>query len=129
MAFGLSVVSACRVLLRRNDIIFFLSLTLISVRDRVTPGGLVRPKGFDKLIKFKYLIGSRTRDIPACIFMPQALCYHMLNENLSLIVCLIHGNIYTSRSSRTPHFHNKTPWPLVRERTMPTERPPFVDEI
>jgi hypothetical protein len=22
-----------------------------------------------------------------------------------------------------------TPWPLVRERTIPTERPPLVDEI
>jgi hypothetical protein len=30
-------------------------------------------------------------------------------------------------------FRNKqtkqTPWPLVRERTIPTERPPLVDEI
>jgi hypothetical protein len=23
----------------------------------------------------------------------------------------------------------KTPWPLVRERTIPTEQPPLVDEI
>jgi hypothetical protein len=23
----------------------------------------------------------------------------------------------------------KTPWPLVRERTIPTDRPPLVDEI
>jgi hypothetical protein len=23
----------------------------------------------------------------------------------------------------------KTPWPLVRKRTLPTERPPLVDEI
>jgi hypothetical protein len=23
----------------------------------------------------------------------------------------------------------KTPWPLVRERTIPTERPPLVEEI
>jgi hypothetical protein len=23
----------------------------------------------------------------------------------------------------------RTPWPLVRERTIPTERPPLVDEI
>jgi hypothetical protein len=29
------------------------------------------------------------------------------------------------------HKTNKkqTPWPLVRERTIPTERPPLVDEI
>jgi hypothetical protein len=24
---------------------------------------------------------------------------------------------------------NNTPWPLARERTVPTERPPLVDEI
>jgi hypothetical protein len=31
---------------------------------------------------------------------------------------------------RTGYFTNKqTPWPLVRERTIPTERPPLVDEI
>jgi hypothetical protein len=24
---------------------------------------------------------------------------------------------------------NKTPWPLVHERTIPTDRPPHVDEI
>jgi hypothetical protein len=24
---------------------------------------------------------------------------------------------------------NQTPWPLVRERTIPTDRPPLVDEI
>jgi hypothetical protein len=24
---------------------------------------------------------------------------------------------------------NLTPWPLVRKRTIPTERPPLVDEI
>jgi hypothetical protein len=23
----------------------------------------------------------------------------------------------------------KTPWPLVRERTIPTDRPPLIDEI
>jgi hypothetical protein len=29
------------------------------------------------------------------------------------------------------HTHDikQTPWPLVRERTIPTERPPLVDEI
>jgi hypothetical protein len=26
-------------------------------------------------------------------------------------------------------FYKQTPWPLVRERTIPTERPPLVDEI
>jgi hypothetical protein len=27
------------------------------------------------------------------------------------------------------HTQKQTPWPLVRERTIPTERPPLVDEI
>jgi hypothetical protein len=27
------------------------------------------------------------------------------------------------------HSKKKTPWPLVRERTIPTDRPPLVDEI
>jgi hypothetical protein len=26
-------------------------------------------------------------------------------------------------------YKKQTPWPLVRERTIPTERPPFVGEI
>jgi hypothetical protein len=26
-------------------------------------------------------------------------------------------------------IQKKTPWPLVRKRTIPTERPPLVDEI
>jgi hypothetical protein len=25
--------------------------------------------------------------------------------------------------------NKETPWPLVRERTIPTDRPPLVDEI
>jgi hypothetical protein len=28
-----------------------------------------------------------------------------------------------------PVFPERTPWPLARERTIPTERPPLVDEI
>jgi hypothetical protein len=27
------------------------------------------------------------------------------------------------------HILKQTPWPLVRERTIPTDRPPLVDEI
>jgi hypothetical protein len=27
------------------------------------------------------------------------------------------------------HIKKQTPWPLVRKRTLPTERPPLVDEI
>jgi hypothetical protein len=31
--------------------------------------------------------------------------------------------------SRLVLLIKQTPWPLVRERTIPTERPPLVDEI
>jgi hypothetical protein len=30
---------------------------------------------------------------------------------------------------RQTNKKQQTPWPLVRERTIPTERPPLVDEI
>jgi hypothetical protein len=41
------------------------------------PQVLMRPEGLGKLIKFKYLIGSRTRDLPACSMMPHPLRYRM----------------------------------------------------
>jgi hypothetical protein len=36
-----------------------------------------------------------------------------------------HGGQTTIQDKQT----KQTPWPLVRERTIPTERPPLVDEI
>jgi hypothetical protein len=33
------------------------------------------------------------------------------------------------RSLENMTKNKQTPWPLVRERTIPTERPPLVDEI
>jgi hypothetical protein len=32
-------------------------------------------------------------------------------------------------AAKGKHKKQQTPWPLVRERTIPTERPPLVDEI
>jgi hypothetical protein len=48
---------------------------------------------------------------------------------------LCHQHLYleqfheVTRSFREPIQNKQTPWPLVRVRTMPTERPPLVDEI
>jgi hypothetical protein len=39
--------------------------------------GLVRPEGLDILIKFSYIIESRTRDLPTCSIAPQALRYRV----------------------------------------------------
>jgi hypothetical protein len=40
------------------------------------------------------------------------------------------GNLLTSfQDGLCSKKTKQTPWPLVRERTIPTERPPLVDEI
>jgi hypothetical protein len=38
----------------------------------------------------------------------------------------VSGNANNSTDKRT---NKQTPWPLVRKRTIPTERPPLVDDI
>jgi hypothetical protein len=43
-----------------------------------------------------------------------------ITVNLSTLIC--------NRSMRGLYI-KQTPWPLVRERTIPTELPPLVDEI
>jgi hypothetical protein len=37
--------------------------------------------------------------------------------------------IVSARALYSATTKNETPWPLVRKRTIPTERPPLVDEI
>jgi hypothetical protein len=37
--------------------------------------------------------------------------------------------VRTYISEKISFLSSKTPWPLVRERTIPTDRPPLVDEI
>jgi hypothetical protein len=40
------------------------------------------------------------------------------------------SHTHTLTRNKSSYKKNKqTPWPLVRERTIPTERPPLVDEI
>jgi hypothetical protein len=39
--------------------------------------------------------------------------------------CLVRTDTENFEAKQT----KQTPWPLVRERTIPTERPPLVDEI
>jgi hypothetical protein len=43
----------------------------------IQPQSLVRPEGLGKLRKFVHLIGSPSRDIPACSIVPYPLRYHV----------------------------------------------------
>jgi hypothetical protein len=48
------------------------------------------------------------------------------SDKLLVHVSILHPSEETSRITTT---NKQTPWPLVRERTISTERPPLVDEI
>jgi hypothetical protein len=52
---------------------------------------------------------------------------HILHTNTQLKYKQIKTKQIRSQSYTTQT--KQTPWPLVRERTVPTDRPPLVDEI
>jgi hypothetical protein len=49
----------------------------------------VRPEGLGKLKKLTELIGSRTRDLPACIIVPQPLRYGVPPRTLVQLILSI----------------------------------------
>jgi hypothetical protein len=83
MAVRLSAIRNGRSLFIGN--ISFLLLILISVKRLSKPQGLLRLEGLGKLKKCNELIGSGTRDLPACSVVPQPLSYRMLrNDTIKL---------------------------------------------
>jgi hypothetical protein len=42
---------------------------------------------------------------------------------------IIRCNFFEIKITKTKKQLEKTPWPLVRKRPIPTERPPLVDEV
>jgi hypothetical protein len=41
----------------------------------------------------------------------------------------VHCRALSTSGYKSRYKRKQTPWPLVRERTIPTEQPPLVDEI
>jgi hypothetical protein len=46
-----------------------------------------------------------------------------------MAVTMKNAVFWDMKSQFVPQTNKQTPWPLVRERTIPTDRPPLVDEI
>jgi hypothetical protein len=47
-------------------------LTLIFVRNSANPEAMVRPEGLGQFMKFSYLTGTSTHDLPACSIATQS---------------------------------------------------------
>jgi hypothetical protein len=57
--------------------------------------------------------------------MPGSLPTAIEGSPVGFVWC-VGAPFHTQRRKQT---NKQTPWPLVRERTIPTEQPPLVDEI
>jgi hypothetical protein len=84
-----------------------LPLVLISIRGRVDSRAIMRLEGLGKLEKI-HLIGTRSRDLPACNIVPQPLRYRMVYANVfkQTGVSLVPVWILRRRSS---HKHYRVP--------------------
>jgi hypothetical protein len=66
---------------------------------------------FDKSCSEIMSRGERGTDMPSCVVLYHRIYYHFCGSCFVLPVSI------------------RLPWPLVRNRTILTERPPLVDEI
>jgi hypothetical protein len=68
------------------------------------PQGLLWPEGLGKLMKFNYVVGSRTHDFPACTIAPQSLRYGVTSRNEYLntnIRCVVRDSNWESKQIQT----------------------------
>jgi hypothetical protein len=63
--------------------------------------------------------------VPPVEYISDFFLYPKINTQYSDI----HKDIFVCVLTKKQNKQKQTPWPLVRERTIPTERPPLVDEI
>jgi hypothetical protein len=57
-------------------------------------------------------------------------CLIMCGDIFNCLHTHISGTMLSVKNCRqAEHIIKKTPWTLVRKRTIPTDRPPLVDEI
>jgi hypothetical protein len=91
------------------------------------------------------VIAASTADVTEAVILRRSAVENNMDHNILITISLCeYGNCGHYPSSchllKTRRFgdsmlsppskkQTQTPWPLVRERTIPTDRPPLVDEI
>jgi hypothetical protein len=70
--------------------------------------------------------GTRTRISPTDPIQRGSVAKRLLTPGDT---CDISKGIKIVCIQKQKQTNKQTPWPLVRERTIPTDRPPLVDEI
>jgi hypothetical protein len=69
-------------------------------------------------------VSSARSDILPCSIYMSAISYELGGDIEEAT-----GNWFSQLTNDYYKKTKQTPWPLVRERTIPTEQPPLVDEI
>jgi hypothetical protein len=70
---------------------------------------------------------NRNGKVYSSHFAPNRPCF--IYNGRHAILLMAYFVSYASSEERNYKQNKQTPWPLVRKRTIPTERPPLVDEI
>jgi hypothetical protein len=62
-------------------------------------------------------------------FKPNRMEQWHLLQFLVTVTATLYSDLSAGKPEPSPKKKKKTPWPLVRKRTILTERPPLVEEI
>jgi hypothetical protein len=79
------------------------------------------------------LYGVTTQTVILCTLLTHDPCDSIMRCDVTLrsqiTTSYIIQTAHTTQLAVQKETKKQTPWPLVRERTIPTDRPPLVDEI